>query len=53
MEQPGVLVFVETIIFSIIALAWASWEYFSVSRLQKKHKEEAERAASGGEDQKS
>jgi bacteriorhodopsin len=41
MDQPDILSFFETVIFSILTLAWASWEYFSVSRLQKKQKEEA------------
>jgi uncharacterized protein YpmB len=39
-DQPNILIFFETVIFSFIILAWASWEFFSVSRLQKKQKEE-------------
>lgn len=54
MDQPNILIFFETVIFSVIVLAWASWEFFSVSRLQKKQKEEDARAAETGEtDQKS
>lgn len=54
MDQPSILIFFETVIFSILILAWASWEFFSVSRLQKKQKEEeAAKAAAGSDDQKS
>ncbi|MFN3958858.1 MAG: hypothetical protein ACK4NP_02980 [Parvularculaceae bacterium] len=56
MGQPNILIFFETVIFSIIVLAWAGWEFFSVSRLQKKQKEDVAKAASAGEpgaDQKS
>lgn len=56
MDQPNILIFFETVVFSIIVLAWAGWEYFSVSRLQKKQKEDAAKAAGEGEpgaDQKS
>lgn len=40
MDRGSILIFVETVLFSIIVLAWATWEFFSVSRLQKKQKEE-------------
>ena len=54
MDQPNILIFFETVIFSILVLAWASWEFFSVSRLQKKQKEEEARAAETADaDQKS
>lgn len=57
MNQPDILIFFETVIFSILILAWASWELFSVTRLQKKQKEEeaakASKAAAEGGDQKS
>lgn len=56
MGQPNILIFFETVVFSIIVLAWAGWEFFSVSRLQKKQEEEAAKAAGEGEpgaDQKS
>jgi uncharacterized protein YpmB len=54
MDQPNILIFFETVIFSILILAWASWEFFSVSRLQKKQKEEeAAKAAAENGDQKS
>lgn len=54
MEQPNILIFFETVIFSVLVLAWASWEFFSVSRLQKKQKEEEAKAAEAAEpDQKS
>jgi hypothetical protein len=48
-DQPNILIFFETVVFSIIVLAWAGWEYFSVSRLQKKQKEDAAKAAGEGE----
>ena len=47
MDQPGILIFFETVIFSVFILAWASWEFFSVSRLQKKQKEEEAAKAPG------
>lgn len=54
MDQPNILIFFETVIFSIFVLAWASWEFFSVSRLQKKQQEEdAKAAAAEDADQKS
>jgi hypothetical protein len=57
MDQPNILIFFETVIFSILILAWAAWEFFSVSRLQKKLKEEeaakAADAAHDDNDQKS
>lgn len=40
MDQPTILIFFETVIFSALVLGWASWEFFSVSRLQKKQQEE-------------
>lgn len=56
-DQPNILIFFETVIFSILILAWASWEFFSVSRLQKKQKEKEAAKAAGapadGGDQKS
>ena len=57
MNQPNILIFFETVIFSILILAWASWELFSVTRLQKKQKDEeaanAEESKAEGGDQKS
>ncbi len=40
MNQPNILIFFETVIFSLLVLAWATYEYISVTRLQKKTREE-------------
>lgn len=40
MDQPNILIFFETVIFSLLILAWACWEFFSVSRVQKRAREE-------------
>lgn len=51
MDQRNILIFFETVIFSALVLGWASWEFFSVSRLQKKQKQEdAAKAATASED---
>lgn len=51
MDQRNILIFFETVIFSTLVLGWASWEFFSVSRLQKKQKqEEAAKAATASKD---
>lgn len=47
MENPNILIFFETVIFSILILCWAAWEFFSVSRLQKKTREEEAAKAAG------
>ncbi|MFN0025276.1 MAG: hypothetical protein ACKVS5_15400 [Parvularculaceae bacterium] len=47
MENPDILIFFETVIFSILILVWAAWEFFSVSRLQRKTREEEATKAAG------
>lgn len=43
--DPQILTFVELFLFSFFAIGWAAWEYRSVSRLQKKTREEAAAAS--------
>lgn len=43
--DPQILTFVELFLFSFFAIGWAAWEYRSVSRLQKKTREDAAAAA--------
>jgi len=45
LDSSNILIFFETAIFSFFVLAWASWEFFSVSRLQKKAREDEAEAA--------
>ncbi len=46
--DPQILTFVELFLFSFFVVGWAAWEYRSVSRLQKKTREEAAAAARTG-----
>ncbi len=43
--DPQILTFVKLFLFSFLVVGWAAWEYRSVSRLQKKTREEAAVAA--------
>ncbi len=51
MDNSNILIFFETVIFSLLVLVWAAWEFFSVSRLQEKtREEEAAKAAAEQKD---
>ena len=45
MNNANILIFFETIFFSGLILAWAIWEFLSVSRLQKRNAAEKEKEA--------